>query len=609
MRCFTVIGPSHSGKTTLVKALGELEGGSAESSFSDRLSFRVFNYIGESWGAIDVAGGTDNLGAAGHALAASDSAVLCVPPNPDGAEQAAPYLRLVEEASVPCYLFINRMDTAESRVRDTVAALQAYAGLPIILRQVPIREGESVTGSIDLISERAWEYQKGKPSNLIEIPDGIRDRQLEARSELLEHLADFDDALLEQLIEDRTPASESVFDLVSDMHRKNTFISAYLGVAVRGNGVFRLMKSLRHESSSASDLPGRLGLNGSAGAVGVYADNRRHVGKSLLLRDLKGSLSQGSSLGGGTIGSLNGVDGKPINAALEAGGLAIAVKSDHLAPGKAYSETDSFDLPDWSGGHSPSYRRILTPESDRDDARLSGALAKCADIDPGLTISHDADTGFLVANPQGPMHQRRLCDRLAADFDIKVSERRLSGSYRETCSRKVDKHYRHRKQSGGAGQFADIVFTLRPLARGEGFAFQETVKGGRFQGTTSRPSRPAARRLSRRALSDFGSLISGLRLPTASTTRLTVRISPSRPRVSWGCGRRLERPGRFCFSRSIMSISMYPRRIQGVWSLWFRRSRGRCWDSIRTPRQRVGMSSVRCFRVQCGTSCSSHLAA
>ena len=478
MRCFTVIGPSHSGKTTLVKALGELEGGSAESSFSDRLSFRVFNYIGESWGAIDVAGGTDNLGAAGHALAASDSAVLCVPPNPDGAEQAAPYLRLVEEASVPCYLFINRMDTAESRVRDTVAALQAYAGLPIILRQVPIREGESVTGSIDLISERAWEYQKGKPSNLIEIPDGIRDRQLEARSELLEHLADFDDALLEQLIEDRTPASESVFDLVSDMHRKNAFISAYLGVAVRGNGVFRLMKSLRHESSSASDLPGRLGLNGSAGAVGVYADNRRHVGKSLLLRDLKGSLSQGSSLGGGTIGSLNGVDGKPINAALEAGGLAIAVKSDHLAPGKAYSETDSFDLPDWSGGHSPSYRRILTPESDRDDARLSGALAKCADIDPGLTISHDEDTGFLVANLQGPMHLRRLCDRLAADFDIKVSERRLSGSYRETCSRKVDKHYRHRKQSGGAGQFADIVFTLRPLARGEGFAFQETVKGG-----------------------------------------------------------------------------------------------------------------------------------
>ncbi len=478
MRCFTVIGPSHSGKTTLVKALGELEGGSAESSFSNRLSLRTFSYIGEAWGAIDVAGGTDNLGAAGLALAASDSVVLCVPPDPSSSEQAAPYLRLIEESGVPCYLFINRMDTAESRVRDTVAALQGYASLPIILRQVPMRDGDAITGSIDLISERAWEYQEGKPSNLIEIPEGLRERQLEARSELLELLSDFDDDLLEQLIEDRIPASESVFALVSDMHRKNAFISAYLGVAEHGNGVFRLMKSLRHESSPATALSERLGLDGSASAIGVYADNRRHVGKSLLLRDLKGTLAQGSSLGGGTIGSLTGVDGKPAGAVLEAGALAIAVKSDHLDPGQAYSGTGSFDLPDWSRGHSPSYHRILTPESDRDDARLSGALAKCAAIDPGLTISHDEDSGFLVANLQGPMHLRRLVDRLEADFDIKVSERRLSGSYRETCSREIDKHYRHRKQSGGAGQFADIVFTLRPLTRGEGFAFDETVKGG-----------------------------------------------------------------------------------------------------------------------------------
>ncbi len=478
MRCFTVLGPSHSGKTTLVKALGELEGGSAETSFSNRLSLRTFSYLGETWGALDVAGGTDNLGAAGHALAASDSVLLCVPPDPGSAEQAAPYLRLIEESGVPCYLFVNRMDTAENRVRDTVASLQAYAGLPIILRQVPIRSDDTVSGSIDLISERAWEYQEGKPSNLIEIPDGLRDRQMEARSELLEHLSDFDDDLLEQLIEDRIPASESVFALVSDMHRKNAFISAYLGVAERGNGVFRLMKSLRHESSGVAGITERLGLEQDARAIAVYADNRKHVGKSLLVRDLTGGLAQGSSLGGGAIGSLTGIDGKPTNESLESGGLAVAVKSDHLDPGKAYSDAASYGLPDWSGGHRPSFHRILTPESDRDDARLSGALARCAAIDPGLTISHDEDTGFLVANLQGPMHLRRLVERLAGDFDIKVSDRQISGSYRESCSRTLDKHYRHRKQSGGAGQFADIVLTLRPLARGEGFSFDETVKGG-----------------------------------------------------------------------------------------------------------------------------------
>lgn len=476
MRCFTVLGPSQSGKTTLARALGELEGGSVETSFSDRLSLRTFSYLGEPWGALDIAGGTDNLGAAGHALAASDLVVLCVSPDPDAAPQAAPYLRLIEEAGVPCYMFINKMDVAEHRTRDIVAALQTYARHPIVLRQVPIRDGDHVVGSIDLISERAWEYQEGQPSHLIEMPEELRTREQEARSELLEHLADFDDDLLEQLIEDKIPAPENVFALVADMHKRNEFLVAYLGASEHANGVNRLMKSLRHETSSPAEIAGRLGLDGTI-AIGVYADNRKHVGKSILLRDLAGGLAQGSTLGGDTIGNLNGVDGKPAPA-LDIGELAVAVKSDHLNPGKAYSAESSMDLPEWSRGHSSGFHRMLTTLNDRDEARFSGALARLEAIDPGLTVTHDDETGHLVANLQGPMHLRRLTDKLAEDFDLKVSAHPLTGSYRETVSNSVEKHYRHRKQSGGAGQFADIQFTLRPLARGEGFAFDETVKGG-----------------------------------------------------------------------------------------------------------------------------------
>jgi elongation factor G len=84
----------------------------------------------------------------------------------------------------------------------------------------------------------------------------------------------------------------------------------------------------------------------------------------------------------------------------------------------------------------------------------------------------------MVANMQGPMHLRRLTEKLAEDFDIKVTDHEVSGSYRETISKPVEKSYRHKKQSGGAGQFADIVFTLKPQARGAGFAFDEVVKGG-----------------------------------------------------------------------------------------------------------------------------------
>ncbi len=477
MRCFTVLGPSQSGKTTLVQALTELEGRAEPHSLSDSFSLSTFDYIGERWGAFDIAGGTDHLGTAGQALAASDAAVLCVSPDPEAAPLAAPYLRLIEESGVPCFLFINRMDVAEGRVRDMVAALQTYSAHPIVLRQVPIREGDTVVGAVDLISERAWEYKEGEPSALIELPDTVADREQEARTELLEHLADFNDDLLEQLIEDKIPATDSVYSLMADVHRDNAVVAAYLGAASHMNGVNRLMKSLRHEAPDVSLLPDRVGLDGAL-AIGLLGENRKHVGKSVLIRALGGGVKHGAALGGDGLGNLTDPEGNAINDALSPGDLALAVKSDHLDAGKAYTADASLDLPDWTRGPAPAFHRVLTPKSDRDDARLSTALQRLASIDPGLQLGQDEDSGHIVASLQSPMHLRRVQAKLEEDFGVGVEAESLNGSYRETISRSVDEHYRHRKQSGGAGQFADVHMTVRPLPRGGGFTFDETVKGG-----------------------------------------------------------------------------------------------------------------------------------
>ncbi len=478
MRCFTVLGPSQSGKTTLVEAVSSLEGRPETRKFSDQFSLTTFQYIDEPWAAFDIAGGTDQLGLAGQALAASDAAVLVVPPDPEAAPLAAPYLRAVEASGVPAFLFINRMDVAEARVRDIVSELQTYAGHAIVLRQVPMRECEHVTGSVDLISERAWEYQEGQPSALIEMPDAVKDREQEARQELLEHLADFNDDLLEQLIEDRKPATEDVFKLIADIHRKNEIIPALLGAAVHANGANRLMKGLRHEAPQVGAIRARLGLGGDTLAIGVYAENRKHVGKSVLLRALGGGIKQGDTLGGETLGSLTGPDGQALAGALGEGELAVAVKSDHMDSGKVYTAGGAQALPDWTRGYPPAMRRLLTPANERDDARLSGALQRIEAIDPGLSLGQDEESGHVVATLQGPMHLRRVQAALEEDFGIEIEAAPVGGSYRETITRPVDKHYRHRKQSGGAGQFADVQLTLKPLPRGEGFAFDETVKGG-----------------------------------------------------------------------------------------------------------------------------------
>ncbi|MCU0912661.1 MAG: GTP-binding protein, partial [Rhodobacteraceae bacterium] len=213
MRTVAVLGPAGSGKSTLVGQLAGLEGAAVAREDADHLTLTTFPFMSDRWAVMELAGGPDWAGMAGPILTAADAAVLVVPPDPGAAVLAAPYLRALEAAGTPTLIFVNKMDAAEARVRDIVAALQAYTGHVLALRQVPIREGGRVVGAVDLISERAWRYREGQNSTLIELPADIAEREHEAREELLEHMADFDEKLLEELIEDRVPATEALYGI------------------------------------------------------------------------------------------------------------------------------------------------------------------------------------------------------------------------------------------------------------------------------------------------------------------------------------------------------------------------------------------------------------
>ena len=204
-RAIAVIGASNTGKSTLVDRMCGLEGQPLPAAAPGELRICGFTHLGETWQAIDTPGSIEFLHVATDALLAADAAVICVGPDPSAAVLASPYLHAVEAAGTPAVLFINRIDEATGRVRDIVAALQDYVEHPIILRQIPIRDGDHVVGSVDLVSERAWAYREGEHSQLVEMPPNVVDREHEARGELLEHLSEFDDWLLEELIEDRIP--------------------------------------------------------------------------------------------------------------------------------------------------------------------------------------------------------------------------------------------------------------------------------------------------------------------------------------------------------------------------------------------------------------------
>ena len=479
MRVFTVLGPSHSGKTTLVEALGQLDGGTADKfTLSDAVTIEVFRYLGDDWAALDVVGGPDTLSYAGPALAASDAAVLCVPPEADAAVLCAPYLRLIEEAGVPCLLFVNKMDGATERLRDIVAALQAYCSHKLVLRQVPIRQGGQVTGAVDLISERAWKYREGEHSALIELPADMTGREQEARTELLESLADFDDTLMEELIEDQLPMTDEVYEVAAKVLQHHDLISTFVGAASHGNGVTRLMKSLRHEAPGYEVARARLTDDDAVVAIGCLADVKKHLGKLVVVRALGPGVAAGAPLAGGSVGSLTEVDAKTAIQTLEPGRIALTVKTDHLDPGRLYTATGTLPLPDWSQARPAMFREVVASVHERDDVRLSTALARLAEIDPGLTLTQDEQTGRVILGTQGQLHARRLIERLEAQFGLATEQSAVPPAFRETVARTVEWHHRHRKQSGGAGQFADVVIEFGPQERGAGVVFDEQVKGG-----------------------------------------------------------------------------------------------------------------------------------
>lgn len=477
MRVFTVLGPSNSGKSTLVQALVGLDDRRGKSlAVQGVATVSTFGFMGQDWAAIDIVGGAENLGSVGAALAASDIAVLCVPPDAEGAVLAAPFLRKIEEAGLPCVIFINRIDSPQNRISEIVSALQAYSRHHIVLREVPIREGGTIVGFVDLVSERAWKFEEGKHSVLIEMPESVREREEQARAELLESYADFDEHLMEELIEDQKPPVDEVYGIAARTQAHNDLVSCFFGSAARGHGITRLMKSLRHDAPGVESARERLGVD--VQAVGALADVIRHLGKVVLIRSLGGSLSGGTRLGGADLGSITDLDAKTGIAALAPGQIGLAVKSDHLSAGRVFGRDTSAPLPDWAQMPAAPYRRIITPQHEKDDSRLLAALDRLAEIDPALRVSADEKTGQPVLATQGPLHLRRILAKIAADFGVAVTELPVPPTLCETVQRGTEVHHRHRKQTGGAGQFADVVIAMRPEARGAGFSFTETVKGG-----------------------------------------------------------------------------------------------------------------------------------
>ncbi len=353
---------------------------------------------------------------------------------------------------------------------------------PLIARQVPIWDGEKIGGFVDLALERAFKYRPGQQSERIEIPPELQDREIEARTHMLEQLADHDDELLEQLLMDQVPTSEKVFQDLARETGESLGVSVLFGCATSSWGVRRLLKALRHEAPAAQAAADRLSVTDPA--MYVFKILHGSIGRLALARVLGGRIAEGSDLktddgDHSRVGSLFKVQGEKTQKIAEAhgGDLVAVAKVDSV---KAGHWLGSGKLPPAVEVEYPARNCAIAiePADRKDDVKLSGALQRLTEEDAGLVVEHDDANHEIRLRGVNDEHLGTVIARLKRRYGVEVKSHPPAVGYRESVRKPIRQHGRHKKQSGGHGQFGDVIIEIRPLTRGEGFLFEEKIHGG-----------------------------------------------------------------------------------------------------------------------------------
>jgi elongation factor G len=506
-RCIALVGPFQSGKTTLLEAImartgairhaGSVDQGTSVGDASPEarnhkmgtgLTAATTTFIGESYTFIDCPGSVEFAHDMRAAIPAVDAAVVVCEADEKKLPQLQIILRELEDLGIPRFLFLNKIDRANKRIRETLATLQPASRIPLVLRQIPIWNGDLIAGFVDLALERAFVYREHKASEVVALEGGDLDREKEARFSMLEKLADHDDALMEQLLEDIAPPRDAVFDDLARELREGLICPVLLGSAIRENGVLRLMKALRHEAPDVTATAKRLGVSSQKDALAYVFKSLhlQHGGKLSLTRLIAGHLDDGATLQSssgeharisGILAVNGGHDSKRPSA--EAGETVALGKLDTIKTGDTVASGKTAPKALASVEPTPPVLAMSLSAVDRkDDVKLGQALLRLTEEDQSLTIVQNPRTHDTVLWGQGEMHLRVALERLKDRFGVNVKSQPPSIGYMETIRKSITQRGRHKKQSGGHGQFGDVVLEVKPLPRGGGFQFDERVVGG-----------------------------------------------------------------------------------------------------------------------------------
>jgi elongation factor G len=504
-RAVALVGPFGSGKTTLLESILMLTGavqrkgtvaqGNTVGDFTAEARARQMSvevncattkYLDENFTFLDCPGSIEFLQDTLNILPGVDAAVVVCEPDGGKVQMLKPFLKRLGDAGIPHFLFVNKLDKATGNVRDLLTSLQEASDKPLLMRQIPIMDGATITGFVDLALERAFVYREHAEPTVIELKGEAQDEEKQARYQMLEKLADFDEHLMEELLSDIEPPRDEVFEDLSKELAQGLVVPVLLGSSERDNGVHRLLKALRHEVPDVTASAARLGIKASGDAVVqiLKTFNGAH-GKLSLARVLTGTLKDGAVLHGrdGNDARIAGMfslkgDAQTKLADAKAGETVALGRLENVATGDTLSVSKAA-LPKISIEQlDPVYELAIETTDRKDEVKLTAAIHKLQEEDPSLQFRQNAELQQMTLAGQGEIHLKVAVERLHSKYGLKVSTHQPKVPYKETIRKPGKQHGRHKRQSGGHGQFGDVHIEIAPLPRGSGFVFEDKIKGG-----------------------------------------------------------------------------------------------------------------------------------
>ena len=501
-RCITIVGPSQSGKTSLMESIFRIcneshqkmtikntNNSSDQLTDEKKINLNISNvqFMDENFTFIDCPGSSEFINEFLQAAKVTDLSIIVIEPVKEKFLSLVPFFYYLNKMKIPHILFINKVDNFNFDIKELLGDLQKYSQCPLVIRQIPIRENGKIIGATDVIHERAYAYEKDKPSQIVKIPDQLSSARIEMRDKVLEILADFDDALMEKIIEDIPASTEEVYENLKKDIAANKIVEVLTGSAENETGIRRLLKSIRHDCPTYLDtiIRNEIKINNDSTCIQVFKTNFiPHRGKQSIVRIWSGELQEGSTFQDSIrLQGLLTFNGKTLEkvSKVKAGDIICLSRIDSINTGDIIfdKEKEIKKAPNFVVPPQPIFVKAIRTIKREDDVKLSESLKEIIETDSSYIIERNTITQQLLIWGQGEIHLRVLFNKLKNNYNIQIGEEKVNFSFQETIQDSISEHITtHKKQSGGAGQYARIVVDVKPLSRGEYFKFESKIVGG-----------------------------------------------------------------------------------------------------------------------------------